>query len=139
LPNIYSEALNELKIHSGKNARRVLLSSTPSSVGRVIADSLGIEDIICSELEVVDGYLTGRPSGPLCFREEKAVRMKKYCESNNTTPEESWFYGDSISDFPALSISGFPVCVNPDRKLMKKAIEYGWDTRIWNKKTEKNN
>jgi HAD superfamily hydrolase (TIGR01490 family) len=131
LPKVYPEALQEIKMHSANNARTVILSSSPVSVCRRMAGSLGIDDIVCSELESVDGYLTGRPVRQLCFGKEKANRLKEYCEKNNTSPEECWYYGDAFADFPALSIVGHPVCVNPDKKLLKKAKENGWKIYSW--------
>src|SRR4030043_24194 len=121
IPSVFPEAIRELKMHSENKARTVILSSSPASVCRLMTKSLGIDDMICSELEVIDGYLTGRSVRPLCFGQEKVTRMKEYCEINNTAPDRCWYYGDSIADFPALSIVGHPVCINPDRKLLKKA------------------
>ena len=37
----------------------------------MVADHLGMDDIVCSELEISDGHLTGFPKGPLCFGSEK--------------------------------------------------------------------
>ena len=134
IPAIYPEAIREIKMHKENGAGTVILSSTPASIGREMAKALDMDDIICSELEVNNEFLTGRSIGPLCFGEEKAVRMKKYCELKNCTAKDSWFYGDSIADFPALSITGNPVCVNPDSKLRKKAIAKGWKIYYWSKK-----
>ncbi len=131
LPSVYPEAISEIRMHSENKARTVILSSSPVPVCQEMAKSLGIDDIICSELEVIDGHLTGRSLRPLCYGQEKVTRMREYCEINNTTPDKCWYYGDSIADFPALSIVGYPVCINPDRKLLKKARINGWKIYSW--------
>ncbi len=131
IPAIYPEAIREIRMHKENGAKTVILSSTPASIGHEMAKALDMDDIICSELEVINGVLTGRSIGPLCYGDEKAVRMKKYCELMNCTPEDSWFYGDSIADFPALLIAGNPVCINPDKKLLKKARKNGWKIYYW--------
>lgn len=131
LPSAYPQALEEINMHSGRNARTVILSSTPSSVCRIMAESLGMDDFISSGLEVIDGYLTGQSVRRLCFGEEKAVRIREYCEKNNTDPMVCWYYGDAFADFPALSVVGHPVCVNPERKLLRKAREKGWKILNW--------
>ncbi|MFH0842235.1 MAG: HAD-IB family hydrolase [Bacteroidota bacterium] len=131
IPAIFAQAVTEIKMHAANHARTVILSSTPVSVCRIMAESLEMDDLICSELEVKDGYLTGRSVRPLCFGEEKAVRIREYCEINNTDPGNCWYYGDSLADFPALSIVGHPVCVNPDRKLLRKARENRWPIYFW--------
>ena len=96
-----------------------------------MANNLNIDDIICSELEVYNGIMTGRPVGHLCFGEEKAVRLKEYCEKNNSFRSEAWYYGDSISDLPALEAVGKAVCINPDKKLKKTAVERDWKILYW--------
>ena len=69
--------------------------------------------------------------GQICFGDEKAVRLISYCETNNFSPELCWYYGDSISDLPALSKVGNPVCINPDNKLKKIAKRRDWKTFYW--------
>jgi HAD superfamily hydrolase (TIGR01490 family) len=131
IPAVYPEAVTEIKMHSENNAITTILSSSPVQVCRIMAVSLQINNIICSELEVVDGYLTGRSVRPLCFGQEKLNRLKEYCEINNTVPEDCWYYGDAMADYHALSIVGNPICVNPDRKLLRKAKEKGWKIYYW--------
>ena len=131
IPAIFPQAVGEIKMHAANRARTVILSSTPASVCRIMTESLGMDDFISSELEVTDGLLTGRSVRPLCFGEEKAVRIREYCERNNTDPGNCWYYGDALADFPALSIVGHPVCVNPDRKLHRKARKNEWQIYFW--------
>jgi len=96
-----------------------------------MARSLNLDDVICSELEVKNGYLTGLPVGHLCFGEEKAVRLKKYCEKNSFSLTDAWYYGDSVSDLPPLNAVGNPVCVNPDNQLRKTALKRRWKILKW--------
>jgi HAD superfamily hydrolase (TIGR01490 family) len=132
IPSVYKEAIVEIEFHKANNAKVVILSSALSAICTEMAKNLNIDDIICSELEVKNGCMTGRPRGHLCYGEEKAVRLKEYCEKNNSSPSVAWYYGDSISDLPALSIVGNPVCVNPDKKLKKAAIKRDWKILSWN-------
>ncbi len=131
VPSIFSEVKAELEFHRSKKAKVVILSSALRPVCQHLSDILGFDDILSSELEVVDGYYTGRPKGQLCFGEEKATKLRKYCEMNNSTPEKAWYYGDSIPDLNALSIVGNPVCVNPDKKLAKIALKNKWKIYRW--------
>src|SRR5664279_667637 len=131
-PSVYKDAVSEIELHKAKNAKIVILSSALTTICRRMAQQLNIDDIICSGLEVKDGYMTGRPLGHLCFGEEKAVRLKRYCEIFNFSLSEAWYYGDSISDLYALNIVGNPVCVNPDNKLKKTAKRRSWKIVFWN-------
>jgi len=130
-PSVYKEAIAEIEFHRAKNAKVVILSSAFTTVCREMANNLNIDDIICSELEVYNGKMTGRPVGHLCFGKEKAVRLKEYCEKHNNNRSEAWYYGDSISDLPALIVVGNPVCINPDKKLKKTALKRGWKILCW--------
>jgi HAD superfamily hydrolase (TIGR01490 family) len=131
LPSVYAEARSEIKTHKDNNAKVVILSSALMPVCQEMAKNLGMDDIICSDLEVKNGYLTGRPRGHLCFGEEKMHRLKEYCEINNSKRSDAWYYGDSISDLPALSVVGNPVCVNPDLSLKRTAHKRGWKILRW--------
>ena len=133
LPSVFKEALVEISSHKNKGARVVLLSSAVDAVCNGIASELGLDDVICSRLEVIDSRLTGKPVGSICFGPVKAIKLKEYCNSYKSDPSLSWYYGDSISDLPALLAVGNPVCINPDSGLSKKAAEFNWDVRIWNK------
>ncbi|HUV01339.1 MAG TPA: HAD-IB family hydrolase [Bacteroidales bacterium] len=131
LPSILQDARSEIKFHKSRNAKTIILSSSISSICRDMARSLEMDDIICSDLEVLNGYYTGNPQGNICYGNEKAVRLKAYCEINNSTPQEAWYYGDSISDLPVLNLVGHPVCINPDPELKKTARRNGWEIKNW--------
>jgi HAD superfamily phosphoserine phosphatase-like hydrolase len=118
-------------MHKDKNAAIVILSSALLPICRKVADYLDLDDVICTELKVEGNCFTGRPSGKICFGNEKLFRLKKYCEKINSKISDAWYYGDSISDLPVLTIVGYPVCINPDRQLMKKAREKNWIIFNW--------
>jgi HAD superfamily hydrolase (TIGR01490 family) len=131
LPSVFEEARAEILFRKENYAKIVMLSSSITYVCNSAAKALEMDDIICSELEVKEGVMTGEPIGRICFGEEKAVRMREYCEKNNAIISDAWYYGDSISDLAALSASGHPVCVNPDNKLKREAQKRGWKILYW--------
>lgn len=131
LPSVYNEAKAEIEFHKANNGKVIILSSALTPVCREMAESLNFDDIICSDLEVENGYMTGRPLGHFCFGEEKAVRLLEYCKKDNCSPADAWYYGDSISDFTVLNTVGTPVCVNPDNQLRKAALKRDWKILNW--------
>jgi HAD superfamily hydrolase (TIGR01490 family) len=137
LPSVHPEVLDEMKMHRARNAGIVILSSSLEQICRGVADHLKIDEIICSRLEIINGLLTGVPEGNLCYGIEKLIRLNEYCEKNNNKLEDSWYYGDSISDLPALEAVGHPVCVNPDRELGRKAAAKDWKIYRWNQNSNK--
>jgi len=128
---IPEEARYEIRMHKDKNAAVVILSSALSPVCQAVAGHLEMDDYICTHIETDSGKCTGRPDGKICYGNEKVSRLKEYCEKNNSKVEDAWYYGDSVSDYPVLQIVGNPVCVNPDRKLIKTANKNSWKIYLW--------
>ncbi len=121
-PEIYSE----IKFHKENNAEVVILSSVIIQICRQLGSYIGVDNIICTVMEVADGVFTGSPENSFCFEDEKRIRLMQYCEMRNYSLSEAFYYGDSISDLTALKVVGHPVCVQPDRKLSRIAHENGW-------------
>jgi HAD superfamily hydrolase (TIGR01490 family) len=131
IDTIRPEIISEIKFHREHNAEIVILSSVIIEICRLIGSHLGVDNFICSEMEIADGVLTGLPVKNFCFNDEKRVRLIEYCEVRNYNLREAYYYGDSISDFPALEVVGHPVCVAPDRKLSGIARDRGWKIYNW--------
>lgn len=99
---------------------------------RPLADELGIETVLCSEVAVdADGRLTGETIEPLCYGEGKVVRSRRVAEQAGFRLEDATFYSDSITDVPLLAAVGTPIVVNPDRRLRREAARRGWRVEAW--------
>jgi HAD superfamily hydrolase (TIGR01490 family) len=128
---IFHEAEDEILNHRLEGRQVLILSSSLDYICREVCEHLGMDGYICSSLETADGYFTGRPSGRLCFREEKLNRLTGYCNANCIDLSGSWYYSDSISDRSVLEAVEHPVCINPDRELKKLAESRGWKVCRW--------
>ncbi|HKK42755.1 MAG TPA: HAD family phosphatase [Bacteroidales bacterium] len=126
IPAVYGDAAAKIAFHHSRGDRVIILSSALRCVCEQMTAYLGADDFICSDLEVSDKILTGNPKGRICFGEEKLSRFLEYCWKNGTSVANTWYYADSVSDIPVLSVTGNPVCVNPDKKLEKEAGKKGW-------------
>jgi HAD superfamily hydrolase (TIGR01490 family) len=126
LYSVRPELCYEIKYHKSNNAEVVILSSVIAQICKLLGNHLGVDNQICTTMEVIDGVFTGFPQGNFCFDDEKRVRLIEYCEARQYNLRESFYYGDSIADFPALEVVGHPVCVTPDKKLARIAHERGW-------------
>jgi putative phosphoserine phosphatase / 1-acylglycerol-3-phosphate O-acyltransferase len=131
LDAVRPEIITEIKYHRERNARVVILSSALQYICSPLAKHLAIEDVICSRLEVKDGLLTGRPEGRFCFGDEKAIRLRAYCEKMNCSPATAYYYADAFSDFKVLDLVGHPVCINPEKKLAGIARARHWIVHVW--------
>ncbi len=121
-PEIYSE----IKLHRENNAEIVILSSAIVQICKPIGAYIGADNIICTEMETLDGVFTGRAENKFCFGDEKRIRLIQYCGMRNYNLSEVFYYGDSISDLAALEVVGHPVCVQPDRRLSRISNKNGW-------------
>lgn len=128
---VRDEARSEIDRHRAAGGLTVILSaSTPLFCG-IIRDELGMDDVICTEVEIVDGRLTGALTGKYCYGAEKLVRAKDYCRAKGLDLAEAYYYADSIADLPVMEAVGHPVCVTPHPKLEREARRRGWDVRRW--------
>ena len=108
---------------------RVIITATNSFVTAPIARELGVEYLIATVPEVIDGEFTGRVAGTPCFREGKVERLREWLQERGQpleSFEESWFYSDSLNDLPLLCLVTRPVAVDPDDTLRRHARERGW-------------
>jgi len=131
IKSVYQGFRDELLLHNSQNAHTAFLTSAISEICIPLSLKLGIRSIICTEMECKDGIYTGLPAGNYCYGIEKAKRMEEFCIKNGIDLISSYYYADSISDLPALEITGNPVCINPDSKLKRIALKRGWRIICW--------
>lgn len=115
---IFSSCLKEINDLRNRNVRIVVVSASSDVYMRALPHFLRVQDVICTECEVVDGRYTGKV-GKNCKGEEKVRRIQQWLEAQGLAidRERSSGYGDSPSDAPMLLLTGTPVLVNPKKKL----------------------
>lgn len=128
---IRDEARNSINEHRKKAGKTVILSAATDYICSLVQEETGMDDMICTEMEVENGVFSGFPVGKYCYGDEKLKRLSDYCAQNGYKLEEAWYYADSLSDLPVLEAVGHPVCVTPDPRLQKAAEERGWPIVQW--------
>jgi putative phosphoserine phosphatase/1-acylglycerol-3-phosphate O-acyltransferase len=103
----------------------VISASTPYVVGP-LASHLGIEEYLCTRLEVVDGRFTGKIIEPGCYGPGKVHWARDYAQRHDADLAQAYFYTDSCSDVALLELVGHPVAVNPDPRLKGLAAKQRW-------------
>jgi HAD superfamily phosphoserine phosphatase-like hydrolase len=94
-----------------------------------IGRMLGLDHVIATEPELLDGRFTGKVSGLPNMREGKIARLDAWLEGRWQRLgdfRQSWFYSDSRNDIPLLSKVTHPVAVNPDVPLAEMAAAKRW-------------
>jgi HAD superfamily hydrolase (TIGR01490 family) len=131
VPTIYPEAAALVQGHLAEGRVVALVSGATSFVVRPLADHLGIEHVIPTQLEVKDGVYTGRVIEPICFGEGKIYWLQQLIEREGIDLARSFFYTDSITDLPLLDLVGHAVVVNPDPLLYREARRRRWPVRLF--------
>ncbi|MBW1886153.1 MAG: HAD family hydrolase [Deltaproteobacteria bacterium] len=128
---IYPEAARLIAEHIASGHVVAIVSGSIRYLVEPLAESLSVEHVLCTQLEAVDGVLTGRCIEPVCLEEGKIHWLQGFIEQHQIDLARSWFYSDSISDLPVLDLVGHPVATNPDPMLYRTATRRGWPVRIF--------
>jgi len=104
----------------------VVITATNAFVTAPIVRQFGIEHLIATEPEVIEGRYTGNVAGEPCFREGKVNRLSRWLQEHAMDLRDSWFYSDSHNDLPLLERVTHPVAVDPDEILDEVARSRGW-------------
>ena len=108
----------------------IVTGTTPYAAGPV-ARELGIEHLVCTQLEVNAGAFTGKVHKPLAYGIGKVALTERLAAQHGFSLEDAAFYTDSITDLPLLERVRQPVAVNPDPRLRRIAAKRGWPIEIW--------
>jgi len=126
---IYPESRALVRAHLKKgHTVAIITSATPYQV-RPAARALGIEHVLCTELEVKDGVFTGAVVQPTCFGPGKVAAAESLSEQFGADLDKSYFYSDSHDDIQLLERVGNPRPLNPNSKLLAVAEQRGWPVR----------
>jgi len=107
----------------------IIVTSTNRFITEPIARAFGVENLIATDPQIVDGRYTGRVEGSPAFRDGKVVRLHAWLRERGQRLEnfaQSWFYSDSTNDLPLLEAVTNPVAVDPDPGLKEIAEKRGW-------------
>ena len=117
--------------HQARGHTVALLTSGTRFSVTPLAELLGVTDLLCTELEVEDGKLTGRHFAPACAGSGKVVHAERYAAERGIDLSRSYFYTDSYSDLPMLERVGCPRVINPDPRMKRHARAVGWEIERW--------
>jgi HAD-superfamily subfamily IB hydrolase, TIGR01490 len=125
-PIVLPAALNLLGQHRARGDTLLIITATNRFITAPIAEFLGVDELLATEPEMIEGRYTGRATGIPCFREGKVTRLEQWLYEHHMTLAQSWFYSDSHNDIPLLERVTYPVAVDPDEALAKYATRRNW-------------
>ncbi|MCS3903043.1 HAD superfamily hydrolase (TIGR01490 family) [Methylohalomonas lacus] len=112
--------------HRRRGHTLMIITATNRFITEPIAAALGIEHLIATEPEFVDGRYSGRVSGVPSYRDGKITRLHDWLAERDQRACERWFYSDSHNDIPLLREVDHPVAVDPDDPLRSFAEQQDW-------------
>ena len=123
---IYPESRALVAAHLAKGHTVAIISAaTPYQVNPIARD-LGVEHVMCTRMEVVNGTFTGEIIEPACWGEGKSYAAKELAAKFGIDMGKSHFYTDSVEDLPLMEIVGHPHAVNPDKDLAALSFKNDW-------------
>lgn len=128
-PMMTQKAQDLVNQHKANGDLCLVITATNSFVTKPIATAYGIEHLIGTDPEMVDGQYTGGVSGVPSFQAGKVTRLTQWLAERGQTLadfEVSYFYSDSHNDLPLMQLVTNPVAVDADDTLKKVAQDKGW-------------
>jgi putative phosphoserine phosphatase/1-acylglycerol-3-phosphate O-acyltransferase len=128
---IFPEAERLVASHREQGHLLAIVSGATRYIVEPMAEHLGVPHVLCTELESIDGVLTGRVVLPVCLDVGKIHWVRRLMATEQVDLARSWFYTDSVTDLPLLDLVGHPVVTNPDVLLYREAVRRRWPVRLF--------
>lgn len=125
-PLLLTPAQQLIDKHRNRGDTLLVITATNRFVTEPIVQLYGIENLLATTPEFIDGRYTGGFNGIPCFREGKVKLLEAWLTGSSETLQDSWFYSDSHNDLPLLKLVDHPVAVDPDEKLAEFADAANW-------------
>jgi fatty acyl-CoA reductase len=129
LTRSFPEGFARVRAHRAIGHRTLLITGALDFIIEPIRPLF--DDIVCAEMEVRDGRLTGHLTTLPPIGEARALLLADYASEHSLSLDESVAYADSASDLAMLEAVGFPVAVNPESRLSAIARRRGWHVEQW--------
>ena len=125
-PIMLPAAQQLIEKHQAAGDTLLIITATNRFITEPIAKSLGIDNLLACEGEIVDGIYTGEPTGVPSYGAGKVTRLHQWLAKRDINLDGAWFYSDSHNDLPLLELVDNPVAVDPDSILCARAEQLGW-------------
>ena len=112
---MHSDVLARLQWHQKQGHETVIVSASLDVYLRPIAEDLGIDEVICTTLEIKEGHATGRLVGRNVRAAEKARLLGELLGADKNV--ELYAYGNSPGDHELLAAATHPFWVTKKGKV----------------------
>ena len=122
--NIYDSSFELVGLFAANSYTTIVVSSGAHEINSLAARALGVEELYCTELEVIGGAYTGRVKEDRSISEKKAEVLAAIRDRFDMG--KSFAFGDSVTDEKVLGKVGIPVALNPSKELEALARKNKW-------------
>ncbi|HNO39207.1 MAG TPA: phosphoserine phosphatase SerB, partial [Marmoricola sp.] len=105
--------------------RFAMVSGGFTQITEKLAADLGIDYQLANTLEVVDGRLTGRVTGPVVDRAAKAAALRHFADQAGIPEQATIAIGDGANDLDMLNAAGLGIAFNA-----KPIVQQAADTAV---------
>lgn len=112
--------------HRAQGDYTLIMTATNSFITSPVAARLGVDGLIATDPEEVDGRFTGRIAGTPNFQRGKVERLQQWRATRAEPIEHIYFYSDSRNDLPLLDVADTAIAVDPDEVLREEATRRRW-------------
>jgi HAD superfamily hydrolase (TIGR01490 family) len=128
-PMMTDKARALVEKHRAQGDLLMIITATNSFITRPIALDFGIQNLIGTDPEEIDGEFTGNYVGVPSFQAGKVTRLNQWLAERGQALTDfavSYFYSDSHNDLPLMKLVTNPVAVDADDTLTAYAQAQAW-------------
>jgi phosphoserine phosphatase len=128
---VFLELQSQIKVTDGVTELIAAVHDSGGVIGAIsggfsqvlapLATRLGLDCYLANDLEVSDGFLTGKVSGEIVDAAMKAKTLLDWAENFGIGMSETVAVGDGANDIPMLQAAGFAVAFRPKNILRDHA------------------
>lgn len=101
--------------------RTAILSGGFDFFGRVLQRRLGIDEVFCNQLEIMEGRLTGGLVGPIVDASEKARMLREIASREGIDRRQTMAVGDGANDLEMLRAAGLGIAFHAKPLVRRSA------------------
>jgi HAD superfamily hydrolase (TIGR01490 family) len=130
---IFAGARAQIAADKAAGYRLVMATASYRFYASAIAERLGFDDVIGTEVEQVRDWLRARIAGENCYGPAKLRMIRSWMAVNSIDRADAAirFYSDHVSDAPVLEWADEAFAVNAHGPLRALAREKGWPIVDW--------
>jgi putative phosphoserine phosphatase / 1-acylglycerol-3-phosphate O-acyltransferase len=123
---LFHRAWRIVRAHQIQGHTVVIATSATRMQVQPMARELGIDHVLCTELETEHGVITGGVAGRPPWGEGKLAAVKEFASRKRIALKNCHAYANGDEDVPFLDSVGYPHPVNPGPALARHASQRGW-------------